>query len=476
MRAALLLSTVDTPGDGPVRAMMAHNWARAPHLVFHGIWLPGFMYLTGLVSDLLPLWIALRLFNAVLGTATVPLFFATVAPLFGRTAGVIGAALVASLPLHVELSATALTEVSAVFEILAAVALLTRAVHRAGRARWALVVPAVGSLALASMTRYEAWFLLPLFPAYYWLCTGHGRATLGMAAALAAFPAAWTLGNHLHEGQAFLGLAAAIHDRSFAGAGVGTSAWGAGMIMVTRFAARLGWALVAALPLGLALEIRALVACRLSPERRLYLAIVLVALAGAAAFVVLRGETVADRYFLFAFIFAIPIALVPAARPLGRLGRRGRWIAVAAVLIYSLGLPWLTGRLEARWVTSVATPQHIIAFGQWLGHSPWRARPVVFTRIGWQSTYFPYYFPGHSGMTLIVSEWIDDERLRELTRLAQPALLVTQRGDEAYVQRFVEVTGMTVEPGPAVYRQGHVEVYALRPRLDEGAAGRDRRP
>jgi hypothetical protein len=249
----------------------------------------------------------------------------------------------------------------------------------------------------------------------------------------------------------------------------------AGAIMATRFAARLGWALVVALPLGLALEIRSLVARRLSAERSLYLAIVLIALAGAAASVVLRGETVADRYFLFAFIFAVPIALVPAARPLSGLGRRGRWIA-AAVLICSLGLPWLTGRPEARWVTSTTTPQHIVSFGQWLGESPWRARPVIFTPIGWRSTYFPYYFPGYSGKTLIVSEWIDDEGLRELTRSAPPALLVTRRGDEAYVQRFVEVTGMTVEPGPPVYRQGPVEVYALRPRPDEGATGRDRGP
>jgi hypothetical protein len=248
------------------------------------------------------------------------------------------------------------------------------------------------------------------------------------------------------------------------------------MIMVTRFAARLGWPLVVALPLGLALEIRSLVARRLSPERSLYLAMVLVALVGAATFIVLRGKTVADRYFLFAFIVAIPIALVPASRHLSRLARRGRWVAVAAALIYSLGPLWLTGPGESRWVTSTTTPQHIVSFGRWLGESPWSARPVVFTPIGWQSTYFPYYFSDHSGTTLIVSEWIDDERLRESTRLAPPALLVTQGGDEAYVQRFVGVTGMTIEPGPPVYRQGPVEVYALRPRPGEGATGRDRGP
>ena len=63
IRTAVLLATVDTPGDGPVRALAAYSWSQAPHLVRHGIWLPGFLYLTGLVSYLFPVWIAVRLLS-----------------------------------------------------------------------------------------------------------------------------------------------------------------------------------------------------------------------------------------------------------------------------------------------------------------------------------------------------------------------------------------------------------------------------
>ena len=61
----------------------------------------------------------------------------------------------------------------------------------------------------------------------------------------------------------------------------------------------------------------------------------------------------------------------------------------------------------------------------------------------------------------MVSEWIDDAELRDLVQLAQPALLVTQRGDEAYVERFARVTGMAVEPARLVQRHGEIEVYEL---------------
>jgi len=238
------------------------------------------------------------------------------------------------------------------------------------------------------------------------------------------------------------------------------SAAGAVALLVTRLARHLSWVLVGGLLLGLAAEGRSLMAGRLSPERRLYLALVLLSLAGATTFVILRGETVGDRNLLFAFMLAIPMSLRPAARYLSTLGRRQRWAIIAVALTCSLGWSWRTGQLETRWVTG-AKPQAIIWFGEWARQSTWRDRSVVFTRMDWQPTYFPYYFPSHASKTLIVSEWIDDAELRDLVQLAQPALLVTQRGDEAYVERFARVTGMAVEPARLVQRHGEIEVYEL---------------
>ena len=41
---------MEGPGDGPRRAVMAYNWSQSPHFEWHGVWLPGFEYLTGAFS------------------------------------------------------------------------------------------------------------------------------------------------------------------------------------------------------------------------------------------------------------------------------------------------------------------------------------------------------------------------------------------------------------------------------------------
>ena len=460
IRTAVLLATVDTPGDGPVRALAAYSWSQAPHLVRHGIWLPGFLYLTGLVSYLFPVWIAVRLLNVVVGAVTIPVFFVAVAPVFGPATAFLGAAWLAVFPLHVELSASSLTQVSAAFEMLLGMVFLRMAAQPEGRGRWAYAALATSAFIMASMTRYEVWVFLPLFPGYYWLRTRHLVGSAAMAALLFAGPVAWTLSNHVYGGQAFLGVAAAIHDRSWAATPVGVSVTKAGEILVTRFASRLGWVIVIGLLLGLVRELRSLVARRLSPERILHLAVVLIFLAGAWAFTVMRGQTLGDPYLLFIFILAMPIALIPASGYLSHIGRGGLWVVIVVALIYSLASLWLKGGLETHWVTT-AEPQRIIRFAEWVNQSPWRDQPVVFTRMDWQPTYLPYYFPRYAWKTIIISEWIDDGPLLEMTQSVRPSLLVTQPGDEAYVKRFVKVTGMAVEQYRLVHRDGDVEVYAL---------------
>ena len=50
----------------------------------------------------------------------------------------------------------------------------------------------------------------------------------------------------------------------------------------------------------------------------------------------------------------------------------------------------------------------------------------------------------------------------------RPALLVTQRGDEAYVERFAKVTGRAVGPERLVHSDRAVQVYELAgPRRNE---------
>lgn len=462
LRGVLLLSTIDVPGDGPVKAWMAYSWAKAPHLVLHGIWPPGLTYLMGPITYVVPTWIALRLVNALAGTATVPVLFNVVARLFGWKTGLVAAAFIAVFPLHVELSATSLTEPTVILEILLAMAFLTSAVDSGVRGPTVRTGLAIASLVLASMTRYEVWGLLPLFPSYYWLRTRNGAGAATIAALLAAFPAAWCVGNYVYEGHALLGIVTATHDRGLGDSYQGVPLAVAGKLLVTRFAAGLGWVLAALLGLGIAMEGWSLMTRRLSLERTLYFAVVLIFLGGAAALTILRGETLPNRNLLFAFVFSVPIAIMPIFA-LARLRDAGRGMVgamLAVTIVYTLGSAVLTGRLETVLLTRVK-PQGMLRFEEWVRGSPWRDQSVVFTRMDWQPTYLPYYFPAFAWRTMIISEWVDDGTLRSMTEMVRPALLVTQPGDEPYVRRFVEVTGIAVDPTRVVHRNGGIEVYEL---------------
>ena len=148
----------------------------------------------------------MRLLNALVGTATVPVFFAAVAPVFGPSTAIIAAAWIAVFPLHVELSASSMTDVTTLCEVLMGLVFLRMAAdpHRRGRPGHAAV--ALGSFVMASMTRYEVWLLLPLLPSYFWLRTRNWRAAAGMAAVLVVFPLAWIAGNSVYKGHAPPGL------------------------------------------------------------------------------------------------------------------------------------------------------------------------------------------------------------------------------------------------------------------------------
>jgi 4-amino-4-deoxy-L-arabinose transferase-like glycosyltransferase len=460
LRGGMLLSTIDVPGDGTMKAWMAYYWAHAPYLVLHGIWPPGLVYLTGPLTYFLPIWIALRLFNAIVGTATVPVLFTAVKRVFGPSTGLIAAGFIAVFPLHVELSATSLTEASAILEILLGLIFLAMAAQPGAHYRAVLNGLAISCFLLASMTRYELWFLLPLFPSYYWLRTRDWVMASVMAALLVAFPTVWTIGNHIYEGNALLGIGAAMHDRGFGDTHVAVPLTAAMKILVMRFGTSLGWVPMVLLVLGMLMECRCLRAGRLSPERILYFAIVLVLLLGTGAFTVVRGETLPTRNLLFGLVFSMPMVTIPIAAPLRHIKRSGLWVVIVLALIYTLGSSSVTGRFETVLLTR-AKPQGIIRFEEWLTKSPWRDQPLIFTCMGWQPTYLPYYFPTVALRMIIISEWMDDGGLRTWTHSVRPALLITQRGDEAYVQRFVRVTGIAVERERLVHRDGEVEVYEL---------------
>src|SRR5208282_4405786 len=116
VRLAVIFFTIYTPSDGPGRSTKAYVWSQSPYFQTHGNWLPGFMYLVGTFGFLFenPL-LSSRLVNAVLGTLTVFVFYLLVRKVYDPVSALISASILAFFPLHIGLSASALTEVSFAF-------------------------------------------------------------------------------------------------------------------------------------------------------------------------------------------------------------------------------------------------------------------------------------------------------------------------------------------------------------------------
>ena len=170
-------------------------------------WPPGYPLLLGgayaLFGDSI---VVAQLLNALLGTATVGLVYLIGLRLFGRTPGLIAAALVAFWPSLIFYTAVTLSEVAFTFVALLAVLLLVIEAQsaREGRSlRWLLAAGVV--LGFASLIRGQA-LLLPLVLVPFWLASGidrrgvaHGIVALGLGMGLVVAP--WTVRNavQLHE-------------------------------------------------------------------------------------------------------------------------------------------------------------------------------------------------------------------------------------------------------------------------------------
>ena len=96
LRLAVLIQTFDGHADGRTRAKQGYLWASHPSIVTHGVWLPGFLYLSGAAELLWPEpRYAPRLVSAVLGAATVPVAAALAARAVGHPAALVTAATLA---------------------------------------------------------------------------------------------------------------------------------------------------------------------------------------------------------------------------------------------------------------------------------------------------------------------------------------------------------------------------------------------
>ncbi len=476
-RVLAFTSWNETPGDGPARAILAYNWAKDPYLVLHnGGWPPGHMYVAGLFSFIIsdPM-VSTRVLNLVLGTLTVPLSYFLWRHLFGRAVAVSAAGFLAFLPLHIGLSATSLSDAMFLFEFMAGLLLLTVAAETAGR-RWYYLAPSLLMFSLAAMTRYEAWLIVPLLPAYYFIKKRDSRGTLVFIVTLLAFPLAWLVGNRVYTGDFFHGILVAVEDTRGTPSVFATDLTGAIKAVGRKSVTHMGWIPLILAAAGAAFQFSKIVRRRISHELALYLATLVVFWSLFLAVALIRGwRSLGDRYALVDLVLILPFVFLIVFTPTG--SRRTFTRGVIGLTVPAVGLSLAAVTVDAVRASDSSVhspvyltrrwPVEIQRIAAWLRASPYRQGPVLLTMMDWEATYLPLYLPEVASRHLVVSSWTREHELREFLLKERPVVLIT-RDDDAEFWPAIDATGGVVRPSGLVHEEGSTRVYLMPPSRPSG--------
>ena len=166
------------PGDGLLRASMAERWVHGlwpldttyveyahagweyMRLRLSGPWPPAHTVLGGLFVLIFedPVF-SVSLLSLLLGIMSIWVLYHITTKIFGVSVGLLSAATLALLPLHITLSTNPLTEVPAVFFVLAILAVTLKGME-AGFSASLLVALCVLTF-VGTMIRYELWLAIP---------------------------------------------------------------------------------------------------------------------------------------------------------------------------------------------------------------------------------------------------------------------------------------------------------------------------
>lgn len=465
LRAAALLLTFEVAGDGPTRATLAYDWSLQPFFMTHGVWPPGFLYLSGGFTWLFPdPLVGVRMLSLILGSLTVPVFYVLILRIFGKGPALFGGWILALLPLHVGLSVTSLTEATFLFLLFTGTLLFldswTCPPDRRLLWRWS----GVALLVLASTLRYDVWVLLPAFPVYAFWKSRRILPAAVLAWALAVFPLAWTLANHHYGVGALLGFSAAVRGTEAGPRPVTLPK--AVYEVATTTAVQMGFFVPLLATAGLTLLVVAWRRRGVRPEEALFTALFAAQAASIIALTAERGN-LWPRYLAFALVSSLPFAGL-ALEPLHRGKRSLEAAAIAGVIALSFLLA------PSMILSRVAPPEIYVTrrrpsewkeLANWLRRSGYARSGILTTKMDWQSGYLLLFAPELNANTLEVSLWIPDYAVERFCRERKPALLITWDDDRDYqalLERFLPVP---IREAPLVHVSGPIRVYDIRPRL-----------
>lgn len=206
VRLAVLPFATSDGGDAASRVWAGWEWVDHPRLLTYGVWGPLHTYLVALslwiVPDPVYAPIALSVLFSVASAGAV-YWFTRIEFQDPRAALLVGLTY-AVYPVAIRNGVSVRAETPFVFFMLLSMIALVQARAEAGS--WRSAAAAGVALTLASMLRYEAWVLIPLFGL---LLRPKPRLLAVFVACALLHPIFWSVGNWVHSGDPLYGFTAA---------------------------------------------------------------------------------------------------------------------------------------------------------------------------------------------------------------------------------------------------------------------------
>ena len=198
VRLILLNWSDETDADGVSRVFTSWNWAKDPFWFKTSIWAPFHYYLIG--TGFL-IWKELILVPKIIHLAfsvllLFPFYYFTRRE-FNRPGAVFATVLLAFSPLILRLGFLSLAEIPALFFVILAMNLLSKA-NQTEKLHWYLLAGV--SMTVAAGFRYESWLLILLFSFMVFLRRRFSGGMLFLATSL-IFPVTWMIQSQLYTGD-----------------------------------------------------------------------------------------------------------------------------------------------------------------------------------------------------------------------------------------------------------------------------------
>jgi hypothetical protein len=412
------------------------------------------MYLSGIFNLFLSnALFSTRILNVILGSLTIPFFYLLVSRVYEHKTALLSSGVLMLFPLHVALSGTSFTEVSVVFEVIAGIYFLIIGSEANGSRKILSLSLSIALLSLSTMTRYEAWLLIPLSATFYAWKTRKTGETFLLLLLLMALPIAWIAGNIVHTESILPGYDAAT---------VGDMIKPSFIIVIRKLTLLsrkyIGWFFLFAAAFGLLARLFHGLKGRLNAQEGLYLGILCGSMLFMLKFAMERqlGLMGYGRYFLLIYVLLIPVAFLPFQRYLNK-----SWHMATVLFVFMAGSIAIGSALfKPPMYLTREHPRDVKEFAVWLKSSDYH-NDYLFTT----SYYSILRLYNPDGLSFRVSSQTDYiPVMKALWKIKRPSLLLTHRNrprDKRLKSLFEELLAIELSQERLVYTAGSLQAFDL---------------